>query len=139
MAALEPTFARLERARSLTDLGVALREAGKAEAARSVLLRALDQAHRCGAQPLAERARAEAVAAGARPRRPRLTGVEALTPSELRAARLASEGLSNREIAQALFVTKKTVADHLAASYRKLDISRRDGLTQALAEPTPNG
>jgi DNA-binding CsgD family transcriptional regulator len=54
-------------------------------------------------------------------------------------ARLASEGLSNREIAQALFVTSKTVADHLAASYRKLGIRRREGLPKALALPTPNG
>jgi DNA-binding CsgD family transcriptional regulator len=139
VAVLEPSFARLEHARSLTDLGVALGEAGQRRDARPLLLRALDQAHRCGAQPLAERARAEAVAAGARPRRPRLTGVEALTPSELRVARLASEGLTSREIAQALFVTKKTVADHLAASYRKLGINRREGLTQALSAPTPNG
>jgi DNA-binding CsgD family transcriptional regulator len=139
VAVLEGSFARLEHARSLTDLGAALAEAGKPRDARPLLLRALDQAHRCGAQPLAERARAEAVAAGARPRRPRLTGVEALTPSELRVTRLASEGLTNREIAQALFVTKKTVADHLAASYRKLGIRRREGLTKALAAPTPNG
>jgi DNA-binding NarL/FixJ family response regulator len=139
VAALEPTFARLEHARSLTDLGSALSQTGSPRDARPLLLEALDQAHRCGAQPLAERARAEAVAAGARPRRPRLTGVEALTPSELRVARLASEGLSNREIAQALFVTAKTVADHLAATYRKLGIGRREGLTKALAEPTPNG
>jgi DNA-binding CsgD family transcriptional regulator len=139
VALLDPTFARLELARSLTDLGAALSGAGKPKDARPLLLRALDQAHRCAAQPLAERARAEAVAAGARPRRPRLTGVEALTPSELRVAHLASEGLSNREIAQALFVTTKTVADHLAATYRKLGISRRGGLTKALAEPTPNG
>jgi DNA-binding NarL/FixJ family response regulator len=139
VAALDPTFARLEHARSLTDLGAALTEAGKPRDARPLLLRALDQAHRSGAQPLAEQARARAVAAGARPRRPRLTGVEALTPSELRVARLASEGLTNREIAQALFVTKKTIADHLAATYRKLGISRRDGLTQALVDPAPNG
>jgi len=138
VAALDPELARLDHARALTDLGAALNESGRPKDARPLLLRALDQAHRCGARPLAERARAEAVAAGARPRRPRLTGVEALTPSELRVARLAAEGLSNREIAQALFVTKKTVADHLAATYRKLDINRREDLTQALAKPTPN-
>jgi DNA-binding CsgD family transcriptional regulator len=137
--ALEGTFSKLEHARSLVELGASLTEAGKPRDARPLLLQALDQAHRCGAQPLAERARASAVAAGARPRRPRLTGVEALTPTELRVARLASEGLSNREIAQALFVTTKTVADHLAASYRKLGIERREGLTKALAGPTPNG
>ena len=132
-AALEPTDARLEHARALTDLGAALRAEDRMEEARTPLLLALDLAHRCGAWPLADRARAEAVAAGARPRRPYLTGVRALTPSELRVAGLAAEGQSNREIAQALFVTKKTVADHLRAAYRKLGVSRRDDLPAALA------
>jgi DNA-binding CsgD family transcriptional regulator len=132
VSVLEPSFARLEHARALADLGTAMRLDGRPQEARPALLRALDQAHRCGARPLAERARAEAVAAGARPRRPRLTGVEALTPSELRVAQLASEGLSNREIAQALFVTTKTVTDHLAATYRKLDVPGREGLAGAL-------
>ncbi len=132
-AALEPTEARLEHARALTDLGAALRADDRTDEARTPLLLALDLAHRCGAWPLADRARAEAVAAGARPRRPYLTGVRALTPSELRVARLAAEGQSNREIAQALFVTKKTVADHLRAGYRKLGVSRRDELPAALA------
>ncbi len=132
VAALEPTHARLEHARALTDLGTALREQGRNEEARPPLLSALDLAHRCGAWPLGERARAEAVAAGARPRRPYLTGVRALTPSELRVVRLAAEGQSNREIAQSLFVTKKTVADHLRAAYRKLGVSRRDELPDAL-------
>jgi DNA-binding CsgD family transcriptional regulator len=74
------------------------------------------------------------VAAGARPRRPYLTGVKALTPSELRVARLAAAGHSNKDIAQSLFVTKKTVADHLRASYRKLGLSRREELAAALSE-----
>ncbi|MEA2376183.1 MAG: hypothetical protein QOD13_90, partial [Thermoleophilaceae bacterium] len=138
VATLEPSFARLEYARALTELGSALRVDGRPRDARPLLARALDEAHRCGAMPLAHQARSEAVAAGARPRRPRITGVEALTPSELRVARLASEGLTNREIAQALFVTQKTVADHLAASYRKVGVSRREGLPQALGS-TPNG
>ena len=96
------------------------------------LLQALEIAARCGAVPLMERARAEAVAAGARPRRPHLRGVHSLTPSELRVARLAAEGRSNREIAQALFITAKTVADHLGSSYSKLDITSRQQLTTAL-------
>jgi DNA-binding CsgD family transcriptional regulator len=132
VAVLEPSEARLAHARALTDLGVALRTGERSEHARQVLLAALDMAYRCGAKPLAERARAEAVAAGARPRRPYLTGVQALTPSELRVARLAASGQSNTEIAQALFVTKKTVADHLRATYRKLGVSRRKELPRAL-------
>jgi len=123
---------RLEHARALVELGAALRAAGGRTDAREVLKTALDLAWRCGARPLAERARVEAVAAGARPRRPVLSGREALTPSELRAARLAADGLSNREIAQALFITRKTVGDHLGAAYRKLGIAGRAGLAAAL-------
>jgi DNA-binding CsgD family transcriptional regulator len=60
------------------------------------------------------------------------TGVEALTPSELRVARLAASGLTNREIAQALFVTRPTVTTHLGAVYRKLDVNARDQLAAVL-------
>src|SRR5437763_16853982 len=87
---------------------------------------------RCGATPLAERAREEAVAAGARHRRPWTSGVHALTPSELRVARLAAQALGNREIAQSLFITTKTVSDHLTSAYRKLNISSRDQLVTAM-------
>jgi hypothetical protein len=82
VAVLEPTPMRLELAHSLTELGAALRRAGACVAAREPLRRTLDLAHRCGATPLAQRARDEALAAGARPRRPSITGVQALTPSE---------------------------------------------------------
>jgi DNA-binding CsgD family transcriptional regulator len=130
---LEPTPMRLELARSLTEWGAALRRAGARAAAREPLRRALDLAARCGAAPLAERAREEALAAGARPRRPWSTGVHALTPSELRVARLAAQAMGNREIAQALFITTKTVSDHLSSAYRKLNISSRDELAPVIA------
>jgi DNA-binding CsgD family transcriptional regulator len=58
--------------------------------------------------------------------------LDALTPSELRVARLAAEGCTNREVAQALFITTKTVADHLGSSYSKLSITSRDQLADAL-------
>jgi DNA-binding CsgD family transcriptional regulator len=132
VAVLEPTPMRLELAYSLTELGAALRRAGSRSAAREPLRRALDLAVRCGATPLAERAREEAVAAGARPRRPWTSGVDALTPSELRVARLAAQAMSNRDIAQALFITTKTVSDHLSSAYRKLNISSRDQLTAVM-------
>jgi DNA-binding CsgD family transcriptional regulator len=126
--------ARLEHARALTDLGVALRHAGgRAAEARETLREALDAADACGAALLADRARAELRAAGARPRRPRISGVEALTPSERRIATMAAGGLSNPEIAQALFVTKKTVEAHLGSAYRKLDINSRAQLDGALS------
>ena len=124
--------ALLERAHSLAELGAALRRAGERAAAREPLAEALDLAARCGARPLAARAREELKATGARPRRAWRTGVEALTPSELRVARLAAEGRSNREIAHELYVTLKTVEGHLARAYAKLGIEGRGQLPRAL-------
>jgi DNA-binding CsgD family transcriptional regulator len=80
---------------------------------------------RCGALPLAEHAREEIRATGARPRSEPTGGVDALTPSELRVARMAAGGLTNPEIAQALFVTSKTVEYHLRHVFQKLDVSSR--------------
>jgi DNA-binding CsgD family transcriptional regulator len=90
-------------------------------------------ATRCGATVLADRALEELAATGAKPRRVMLSGVESLTPSELRVARLAAAGMGNREIAQELFVSVKTVETHLGSAYRKLDISSRQDLPEALS------
>jgi DNA-binding CsgD family transcriptional regulator len=132
VAVLGSSPALLERAHSLAELGAALRRAGRRAAAREPLAEALDLAARCGARPLAARAREELKATGARPRREWRTGVEALTPSELRVVRLAAEGKTNREIAQALYVTQKTVEGHLARAYGKLEISGRGELPDVL-------
>ena len=132
VAALDRSPALLERARSLAELGAALRRSGQRAAARDPLARALELAARCGARPLAARARDELRAAGARPRRPWRTGVDALTPSELRVARLAADGRSNREIAGELYVTLKAIEGHLARAYAKLGIGGRDQLPRAL-------
>lgn len=129
---LEPSPARLEYARALVNLGSGLRERGQPTAARPPLAQGLDLAHACGAAGLAESARRELVGTGARPRRAALSGPEALTPAELRAARMAAEGLTNREIAQALFVSAKTVETHLSHAYGKLGISTRAALARAL-------
>jgi DNA-binding CsgD family transcriptional regulator len=100
---------------------------------------------RTGATALVERVRDELVIAGARPRRLMFRGVEGLTGSERRVAELATEGLTNRQIAQGLFVTTKTVESHLRSVYRKLDISSRSQLGSALSdtrmrlEPVPAG
>jgi DNA-binding CsgD family transcriptional regulator len=131
-ATLDGSDAQLERARAHADLGVALRRAGEAEGAREQLRLAVDIAHRCGAGALEDRALAELRAAGARPRRRATTGAGALTPSERRIAELAVSGAQNREIAQALFVTTATVEFHLRNAYRKLGISGRPGLAEAL-------
>jgi DNA-binding CsgD family transcriptional regulator len=126
---------RLDHARSLLELGAALRRAGIRTEAREVLQAALGETARIGASGLADRAHADLLAAGARPRRDRrlLSGPESLTASEDRTAALAAEGLTNREIAQRQFVTVKAVEWHLSNVYRKLDISSRDELTGALA------
>ena len=132
VAVLRRSPALLERARSLTELGAALRRAGRRADARDPLAEALDLAARCGARPLAVRAREELTATGARPRREWRRGVEALTPSELRVARLAAAGQTNREIAYGLYVTLKTVEGHLARAYAKLGITGRAELPEAL-------
>jgi DNA-binding CsgD family transcriptional regulator len=132
-AALDGSPALLERARSLAELGAALRRDGQRAAARDPLARALELAAGCGAGPLAARVRDELRAAGARPRRPWRTGVDALTPSELRVARLAADGRSNREIAGELYVTLKAIEGHLARAYAKLGIEGRGQLASALA------
>ena len=129
---LEVSAARLEHARAMTDLGAALRRAGRRSESRENLRPALDLAHRCGAHALTERARTELIAAGGRPRRLVLTGLDSLTPSERRVAQLAATGLPNRDIAQHLFITTRTVERHLTHAYQKLDITSRDQLTAAL-------
>ena len=131
--------ARLEHARALVELGAAWRRANQRTAAREPLRAGLDLAHRCGATRLAQRARTELLAAGARPRRRALTALEALTASERRVAELAAAGMSNPEIAQALFVTLNTVEGHLRHAYQKLAISSRDRLPAALSSAAPSG
>lgn len=130
---LEGTEARLERARSLVELGSALRRGGNRVEAREQLRAGLEIAQACGAHSLAERAQSELMAAGAKPRRIAASGVAALTPSERRISAMAAEGLTNREIAQALFVTSRTVEMHLSNAFRKLDVGSRTQLATALA------
>jgi DNA-binding CsgD family transcriptional regulator len=90
----------------MTDLGASLRRAGQRADSREILRPALDLAHRCGAPALTERTRTELIAAG---------------------------GLHNRDIAQHLFITTRTVEDHLTHAYQKLAITSRDELHNALA------
>jgi len=134
-AALDDAEPRLERAHVLAELGAALRRAGRRRDCQGPLREALQTADAMGARALAEVARDELRATGARPRRAAFSGVEALTPAELRVARLAAEGLTNREIAQELFVTAKTVQTHLSSVYRKLDAGSRQELPGLLVSP----
>ena len=130
--------ARLEHARALVDLGAALRRANRRTEARERLREGVDLARRLGALGLAGRANEEIAATGARPRKVLQTGLDALTASERRVAQLAAEGMSNKEIAQTLFVTIKTVEVHLSHAYRKLEISSRAQLDKALLTPAPS-
>jgi DNA-binding CsgD family transcriptional regulator len=131
-ALLARSPARLEHARALADLGDLLERDGARPEACDVLREALEVAHRCGASALEERLLAALRAAGARPRRPVLSGPDALTASERRVAELAGSGMTNREIAESLFVTVRTVEFHLNHSYRKLGIDSRAKLAAAL-------
>jgi DNA-binding CsgD family transcriptional regulator/predicted negative regulator of RcsB-dependent stress response len=124
--------ARLQLARSLVELGSTLRRSGQRADARQPLREGLEVAATCGADVLAARAHDELVAAGARPRRDPIESRSTLTASELRVARMAAEGLTNREIAQALFLTEKTIEVHLTRAYRKLEIQSRSQLARAL-------
>ncbi len=132
---LEESPARLARGQALVEFGAALRRAGHDSDAVKPLRRGLDLAYRCGATTLAERTRAELFVLGARPRRPALSGIDALTPSERRVARMAAEGPSNRDIAQALFVTLGTIEVHLTHVYQKLNIRSRNQLPAILKAP----
>ncbi len=120
---LERCEASLERARSLVKLGAALRRRHHRIEARLPLAEGMDLARRCGADRLEARAGEELRAAGARPRRVARRGLDALTASELRVARLAATGRPNVAIAQGLYVSRKTVETHLSHAYMKLGLS----------------
>ncbi len=134
VATLAATDGRLDHALALIELGALMRRSGSRTAAREPLRLGMDLAARCGATAYADRAHAELVAAGARPRRDRrfLNGPESLTAGELRVATLAAEGLTDRAIAQRLFVTQAAVQFHMRNTFRKLDIRARGDLAAAL-------
>ncbi len=125
---LRGSSARLEPTRSLLDLGAAYRRAGARGAARDLLRESLDLAHALGGRAVA-----------GRPRRDATHGRGALTASELRVAGLVAAGRTNRQIAQTLFVTQRTVENHLTSAYAKLGITARPELAAALTDSAPAG
>ena len=129
---LESSQAALERARGLVEFGAALRRSGRRRDAREPLLHGLDLAQRCGAVALVARAKDETRIAGAKPRRTAVSGVDSLTERERQVAMLAARGMSNRQIADSLVVTLKTVEWHLRQSFRKLDVDSRVKLRELL-------
>jgi DNA-binding CsgD family transcriptional regulator len=131
---LERSACRLELAYARLALGSKLRRANRRVEAREHLRIAVDLADRCGAPKVVASALQELASTGARPRRIPLSGTASLTASERRVAELAAGGLSNPEIAQRLFVSRKTVEAHLGSIYRKLDINSRQALGRVLAD-----
>jgi DNA-binding CsgD family transcriptional regulator len=130
---LERSAARLELAHALADLGTELSRAGQRREGRDAQRRAIQLAGECGAMALAESARAELHAGPGRRPRTQLTGPGALTAAEWRVCRQVAEGHTNRDVAQALFVTEKTVERHLSSAYHKLGIRSRYQLPAAIA------
>lgn len=116
-----------ERARTLLVLGSVRRRAGRKRDARDALGEALEVFERLGAALWAEKARAELSAIGGR-----TAATGELTPMETRVARLAAAGRTNREIAETLYLSVRTVETHLSHAYRKLDVRSRTELTLAL-------
>jgi DNA-binding CsgD family transcriptional regulator len=136
---LQRSEGALELARARVDLGRALVRAGRRDAAREHLRAGQELAFGCGATLLVDRAHRELLATGARPRRTAAAGRDELTPSERRVTRMAAEGLTNREIAQALFVTEKTVETHLGRAFVKLGVRSRKQLGEAMQMTASSG
>jgi DNA-binding NarL/FixJ family response regulator len=136
VAVLEGSTAKLERALALVELGAMLRRTGRRREAREPLRDGFELARICGAAPLLKRAEDELRATGASPRNVVRLGVDSLTASERRVSQMAASGMSNKQIAQTLFVTVKTVETHLSRSYQKLEVTSRAKLAAAL-RPRP--
>lgn len=122
----------LDLSETLLDLGRAMRQSGSRLESRTPLKRSMELAHRQGAFATAREARAELLASGAKPRRTYGTGLHGLTPTELRIAEMAAQGLTNREVAESMFLAKSTVAWHLRHVFQKLGIESRADLPEAI-------
>ena len=129
MATLESSSLRTEEARARAELGVALLRQGRRRDGRAQLDAAVEVAVACGARGVARAASAELEVAGAAPQR---LAFDELTASERRVAELAAGGATNRDIAEELFVTPKTVENHLTRVYAKLGVASRAELADAL-------
>jgi DNA-binding CsgD family transcriptional regulator len=130
---LEAGPGRLELARALEHLGGLLLRGGDRTGSRRAFRRAAELAVECHATTMTDRLRARLTAGGGRPPRMRLSGIHALTPSERQVVQLAADRLTNRQIAERLFVTEKTVEAHLSRAYRKLRVDSRVELAAQLA------
>ena len=135
VAVVAETEAELLRCNLLIDLGFARHYAGDSAAARVAFRDGADHATRLGVTRLAGMAGRGLLACGARPRRLQTSGLQSLTPAELRVVRLAADGHTNGSIATELFVNLKTVESHLTRAYKKLGITDRAELKNVLLSP----
>lgn len=136
VAAMESSGALIDRQRAAYLLGRELLAREDQKAAREHLRTAADLATWCGAKAAAVAARGMLVSAGGRMRQVTGARTDVLTSSELRVVELAVEGATNREIAEELFVTSRTVEVHLTNVYRKLGIAGRADLPAVLQQRT---
>lgn len=125
-------------ARTRLAYGQRLRRAGERTASREQLGLAGEVFERLGATRWAERAQEELKSSGQTLRRRSLPEADELTPSELQVALRVAEGLTNREVAAAIFLSPKTVEHHLSSIYRKLGIRSRTELARHIAESEPD-
>ncbi|GAB3166697.1 LuxR family transcriptional regulator [Amycolatopsis stemonae] len=130
---LRSSPARLQLATALTELGTLQARHGQSEKAIETLRQAVELSEHCGARPLARRA-AEELRSARRALTPAKDNEHGLTRQENRIAVMAAQGLTNREIATALHLTRRTVELHLSGAYRKLGIPGRAELGGALAK-----
>ena len=135
LTALKLHDGSLEQARTQLLYGAWLRRARRKSDARTQLRAAVDTLDRIHAAPWAEQARAELTAAGATAPRTDWASSPRLTPQELQVARLAAQGLSNRDIAAQLFLSPRTVGYHLYKAFPKLGITSRSQLDPGALGP----
>jgi DNA-binding CsgD family transcriptional regulator len=126
--------AALELARSRLVYGEWLRRENRRTEARELLRSAHESFSRMGAEAFADRARRELRATGETVRRITPDSRDALTPQEIQVARLARDGHTNPEIGAQLYISPRTVEYHLRKVFRKLDVSTRRELRDAVTE-----
>ncbi|HEY8583475.1 MAG TPA: LuxR C-terminal-related transcriptional regulator, partial [Capillimicrobium sp.] len=127
-----------ERARTELAFGERLRRSGQRVEAREWIGAALQGFERLGARPWAERAQAELRATGRTSRRRDASTADDLTPQELQIAGYVTQGMTNREIAAAMFLSPKTIEYHLRSVFRKLDVRSRTELARQFAQALPD-
>jgi DNA-binding CsgD family transcriptional regulator len=137
IAWLAPTALRVDLARTHLLYGEWLRREGRRVDARAKLRTAHELFSEFGMEGFAERARVELAATGEHVRSRALQAGDPLTSQESQVAGLAAEGYTNRQIAEHLFISPKTVEYHLKKAYRKLDVTSRTQLARRLAQGVP--